>query len=139
MTAVMRKLTIPPPPTSWTRPKMIAPAARTTPSGHAHGFICQAPIPKARPSPARASHARPKIAPDRPNTSVPTVNTVKPANKEPIAPMPARIARIVIPVGRAVADVAAGGDQVVDAAAAGADADDAGADAGGAETVGGGV
>src|SRR3954451_3899434 len=131
----MRKLRmLLPPPMSSSSAQMMAPAARTMPSGHAHGFICHAPIPKARPRPARASHASPKMAADRPNTRVPSVNTVKPANSEPIAPRPARIERIVMPVGRSAIVVAAGGVQVVDAGG-GADAAPAGADAGGADAV----
>src|SRR3954454_23778689 len=140
MTAVMRKLKMPlPPATSNSSPQMMAPAASTTPSGHAHGFICQAPIANARPSPASASHASPKIAPDRPKMSDPSAKAPKPANSEPTAPIPARIERIVMPVGRSAIVVAAGGDQVVDAGGGADAAPAAGADAGGADTVGGGV
>src|SRR6478752_5284265 len=141
MTAVMRKLRMLfPPPISRSNPQMIAPAARTTPSGQAHGFICQAPIAKASPRPARASQARPKMAPDRPNTSAPSANAPKPANSEPTAPSPARNDRIVMPVGRAgAAAVVAGGVQVVDAGGAADAGVDAGTGAGGAGSGAGGV
>ena len=94
---------------------MIDPAARTTPSGHAHGCSVHAPQEKASESAASASAARPKSAPAAPNRTVPPRKRAKPPSRPRTPPIPARMARIVIPVGRAaLAEPAlAGGVQVV--------------------------
>src|SRR4029078_7677801 len=80
---------------------MIEPAARTTPSGHAHGWSVHAPQEKASDSAASASAARPKSAPAAPNRTVPPRKREKPPRRPRTPPIPARMARIVIPVGRA--------------------------------------
>src|SRR3954465_7232210 len=102
-----------------TMPKM----ATATPSGQAHGFRVQAPYANATSNPAYASAARPSSPPSAPKRIVPPNRTMNPPNSPRTPPIAAGTVRSVIPVGRAPAAVAAGGDQVVEA---GAGADEVG-------------
>ena len=108
---------------------MIDPAARTTPSGHAHGWSVHAPQENASDSAASASAARPKSAPAAPNRTVPPRKRAKPPRRPRTPPIPARMARIVMPVGRAAAaePALAGGVQVVGRRRSGAGGADVGA------------
>src|SRR6187431_3134535 len=117
---------------------MIDPAARTTPSGHAHGWSVHAPQENASDSAASASAARPKSAPAAPNRTVPPRKRAKPPRRPRTPPIPARMARIVMPVGRAAAAGAplAGGVQMLELDGGGAAGGAAGSDAGGVGSTG---